>query len=257
LLHFLNTILDVEGGIVDLHYDNTERLGLTKGDRKAIYDLFCTTGKDERIIVEMQTIRQEYYKDRTLFYASYLIQDQNIKSKNWDFMLQPVYSINIVNFPFDSTIESTEKYASYVQLIDRDTHKLFYDKLTFVYIELPRFTKELYELKTIIEQWMFIIGHLHELEGMPESLRNEIFEKLFDEAKIARMTKKEKDTYYKSLKDLSDMNIAQIELNKKDRIIAQKDSTIAQKDDTIAQKDDTIAAMEKEIAELRQRLGLK
>ena len=65
MLHFLNTVLaeDIKDSIVDLHYDNTERPGITKDDRKAIYDLICITGKDERVIVEMQTIRQEYFKE--------------------------------------------------------------------------------------------------------------------------------------------------------------------------------------------------
>jgi predicted transposase/invertase (TIGR01784 family) len=217
MLHFLNTVLadDIKDSIVDVHYDNSERLGITQYDRKAIYDLICTTGKNERIIVEMQAIWQEFYKDRTLFYASYLIQDQNVKKKNWDFRLHPIYSINLVNFHFDDdSDQSTEKYASYVQLTDRDTHRVFYDKLTFVYIELPRFTKELHELKTFFEQWMFVIRNLHELDNIPEKFRNEVFEKIFEEARIARMTKKEKDIYYTSLKNLSSMNIAQIEYNK-------------------------------------------
>ena len=147
MLHFLNTVLaaDVKDKIVDLHYDNSERLGITKYDRKAIYDLICSTENGERFIVEIQAVWQEFYKDRSVFYSSYLIQDQNVKKKAWDFKLQPVYSVNIVNFLLDKTdlaantvsaSEDTDKYTSYVQLIDRETHQLFYDKLTFVYIEL-------------------------------------------------------------------------------------------------------------------------
>ena len=286
MLHFLNTVLadDIKDSIVDLHYDNTERLGITQYDRKAIYVLICITGKGERIIVEIQNIWQEYYKDRTLFYASYLIQDQNIKRKKWDFKLQPVYSVNIVNFPFDTTDQMTEKYTSYVQLTDRDTHRVFYDKLTFVYIELPRFTKELHELKSFFEQWMFLLRYLHELDSIPHAFSNEAFEKLFEEAKIARMTKKEKDIYFNSLKNLSSMNIAQIELNKlnkaivtqkntlvkqnkslveknkslaeKDKALAAKDKALAAKEKALAAKDKIIAAMEKENAELRRKFGL-
>ena len=222
MLHFLNTVLaeDIKDVIVDLHYDNTERLGITKYDRRAIYDLICSTAKGERFIVEIQALWQEFYKDRTLYYSTYLIQDQNIKHKDWDFKLQPVYSVNIVNFPFDNTDLSEEKYTSYVQLIDRETHQLFYDKLTFVYIELPRFTKELHELKTFFEQWMFIIRNLHELTDIPEALRHEVFGKLFEEAKIARMTKQEKENYFTSLKNLHAMNLAKIELNKMHKTIA-------------------------------------
>ena len=53
MLNFLNTVLDIPGGITDLTYGNVEILGLTKDDRKALYDLICITGNGERIIVEI------------------------------------------------------------------------------------------------------------------------------------------------------------------------------------------------------------
>jgi len=258
MLHFLNTVLEseIQERIVDLHYDNTERLGITQYDRKAIYDLICTTERGERIIVEMQAIWQEFYKDRTLFYTSYLIQGQNVKGKDWDFRLHPVYSISIVNFPFDENSLSSEKYSTYVKLMDRETHRVFYDKLTFVYIELPHFNKELNELKTFFEKWMFIIRSLHELKDIPEVLQNEVFKKLFEEAKIAKMTKKEKTAYFHSLKNLSDMNIAQIEQNKLKQALAVKDDIIAAKDNALAAKESDIVAKDLIIAEYRKRYGL-
>ena len=276
MLHFLNTVLaqDLKNEIVDLHYENPERLGLTKYDRKAVYDLFCITGNGERIIVEIQAVPQLYFKDRTLVYVSRLIQEQSKKGKEWDFMLHKIYSINILGFPLDYEVPAlgekvqkvekevdnkTEKFASYVQLIDRDTKQLFYDKLTFVYIELKRFTKELQDLKTFFEQWIFIIKHLHELDNLPEKLHNEVFEKLFETAKIARMTKTEVNNY---LKDLSDMNIVKNEIKARDRMIAERDNVIAvhvnalaQKDNVLAQKDNALAEQANIIAEYQRRYG--
>jgi predicted transposase/invertase (TIGR01784 family) len=264
MLHFLNTVLasDIKGAIIDLHYENVERLGSIESDRKAIYDLICTTGTGEHIIVEMQAVWQEHFKDRILSYVAQLIQDQNVKGEDWDFELPPIYSINLLNFTFDRADTLTEKYASYVQLIDRDTHHVFYNKLTFVYVELPRFTKELSELKTFFEQWMFIIRFLHGLEEIPESFRNEIFETIFEEAKIARMTKEEKKKYFKSLKNLKNMDIVKIELNKaykkleaRDNVIAAMSKDLASRDNVIASRDNVIAAKDSIIAEYRRRFG--
>ena len=189
MLNFLNSVLDIEGGIKDLRYGNPEKLGFSQFDRKAVYDLYCITGNDEHIIVEIQYISQLYFKDRTLLYAARLINEQSVKGKEWDFKLPPVYSVNILDFCFEDAllplqieIKRTDenKYISRVRLIDSDTGELFYDKLTFFYIELPRFTKELQELKTFFEQWIFIIKHLHELNDLPEEFRNgEVFEQLF------------------------------------------------------------------------------
>ena len=63
------------------------------------------------------------------------------------------------------------------------------------------------------------------------------------------MNRTEKNIYYQSLKNLSDMNIAQIELNKRDRIIAEMRNANSM-------HVNTIAAMKKENEELKRRLGL-
>ena len=237
MIHFLNTVLDIEGGITEISYSNPERLGLTADDRKAIYDLYCTTGNDEHIIVEMQAIHQQYFKDRVLLYATRLFHEQSVKGKNWDCNLHPVYSINILDFRLDVNLE-TEKYTSHVQLMDRDTKTVFYDKLTFVYIELPRFTKELSQLKSFFEQWIFLIRHLHELNEIPETLRNEIFDTVFQQAKIARMTKQQITKY---IKDLNNMNIVKNELAYRDNIIAEQGNAIAYRDSIIAEQGNKLA----------------
>ena len=262
MLHFLNTVLSIEGGIKDLRYSNPEKLGFSQFDRKAVYDLYCITGKEEHIIVEIQYISQMYFKDRTLLYAARLINEQSVKGKDWDFKLPPVYSVNILDFCFEDAFvpfchelkrSDESKYVSKIQLIDCDNGELFYDKLTFFYIELPRFTKELQELKTFFEQWIFIIRHLHELNDLPEKLRNgEVFEQLFEMAKIARMTKKDVFNY---LNDLNNMNIVRNEIRGLRNIISERDNTLAAEinvfQSTLAQKDNIIAEYERRYGALK------
>ena len=252
MLSFLNTVLKIEGGIIDLVYVNTEILGLTKDDRKSIFDLICVTGNGEHIVVEMQTMRQTYYKDRTVFYAASLIHQQGIKGKikdpitgkdiSWDYKLPPVYVINIIDFCLDETqnIQNpNEKYASYIQLMDVDAKETFYDKLTLVYIELARFSKELKDVKTFLEQWIYIIKHLHELKTLPEELKIEVVDTIFEIAKIAKMSKDEVFIY---LKSVNDMGLVQEEIRKKDNTIAALQSERA--------------ALQNENAELRRMLGI-
>jgi hypothetical protein len=59
LLHFLNSVLDIKGGIVDLQYDNPERPGRSKDDRTMYFDLYCTLETGESIILEMQYNHQQ------------------------------------------------------------------------------------------------------------------------------------------------------------------------------------------------------
>ena len=256
MIHFLNTVLDIKGGITDISYGNPERHGLTADERKAIYDLYCTTGNGEHIIVEMQAIRQQYFKDRVLLYATRLFQEQSIKGKvkgkDWDCNLHPVFSINILDFYLDQDVE-TEKYTSYVQLMDRDAKTVFYDKLTFVYIELPRFTKELSQLKSFFEQWIFIIRHLHELNEAPEALSNEIFETVFQQAAIARMTKQQVTKY---IKELNNMNIVKNELAYRDNIIVEQGNALVAERNAHAITNTKLEAALAELNELKKAHGL-
>ena len=96
LIDFLNAVLNIEGGIKKLEYGNPEKQGRVKKDRKAVYDLYCTTGKGERIIVEMQKVPQTHYGDRSLYYASFPIQEQGVRRNmysntytNWTKYPQP------------------------------------------------------------------------------------------------------------------------------------------------------------------------
>ena len=173
LLDFLNAVLKIEGGIVDLHYDNTERPGRSEDDRTTIFDLYCTLKTGEQIIIEMQNHNQNFFQVITLYYASRLIQEQGEDKigKNWNFELKPVYSVNIANFELDNdNIEKpSDKYVSYVQLFDVEAFDVLYKKLTFAFFELPLFTKEVHQLESSIDCWMYVLKNLVRLNNSEKS----------------------------------------------------------------------------------------
>ena len=288
MMGFLNAVLDVKEKIVDLHYKNTVRTGAAKGDRSAIFDLlalcaahvYCTTGKGEHIIVEMQKLPQTYYAERSLYYASFKIQEQGEKRKTWNFDLRSVYSVNVLNFKFDEEKE-TDKYTSRIKLMDEDTKEVFSEKLLFVFLELPRFTKTIDELENSFEHWMlalreaqvYALKHIHEMDDIPATLlKNRIFKRLFactgrstrELAEVANMTKQEINAYNRSLKNFKDtayfvrstsMNMARMEIGMAKRELREKEkrfeaerkahqktiAVVAQKDNALAQKDNIIA----------------
>ena len=72
LLDFLNAVLEKqEGRIVNLTYLKNEHLGRSQLDRKAIFDLYCENDKGEKFIVEMQKSKQKFFKDRSVYYATF------------------------------------------------------------------------------------------------------------------------------------------------------------------------------------------
>lgn len=157
LLDFLNELLKEEqGNIIDLTYLKSEKLGTTALDRKAIFDLYCENDKGEKFIVELQKSKQNFFKDRTLYYSTFPIREQ-AKKADWDYELKAVYTIAILDFVFDEDKHEKHKYRYDVKLTDIETNKIFYDKLTFIYLEMPKFNKQLAQLETRFDKWLYII----------------------------------------------------------------------------------------------------
>ena len=200
LIAFLNTLLPAEAGIVsDLSFLPNERVGRSEYDRRAIFDLYCENEKGEKFIVEMQRAKQNYFKDRSIFYATFPIQQQ-AQSGSWNFCLKAVYMVGILDFVFDEDKADNDVVHHEVKLVDRSTGAVFYDKLTFIYLELPKFTKTIEELATDFDKWCFLLRHLPELTDRPARLQEKVFHKVFELAEIARYSVIEAEAYEESLK---------------------------------------------------------
>jgi predicted transposase/invertase (TIGR01784 family) len=210
LLDFLNELLKEEQGeIVDLTYIKNERLSLTEIERKAIFDLHCKNEKGEKFIVEIQKTKHDYFKDRTVYYSTFPIREQ-AKKGEWNYELKSVYMIAILDFVFDDNKKDVNKYRYDVKLTDIETQNIFYDKLTFIYLEMPKFNKSVKELETRFDKWLYILKNLNRLERMPEELREKVFEKLFETAEISKFTVEQVEAYEDSLKSYRDF-IASLE----------------------------------------------
>ncbi len=192
LIDFLNSFLPEHHAIQDLTYTKVEKLGQGPGDRNVFFDLACIGQDGTRFIVEVQKAKQVYYKDRSLFYSTFPIQDQN-KKGDWDYKLNPVYSISLLEFSLDKSMKSTNE-LTYVHLKD-DQNNIFTDKLTFIYIELDKFTKSLDELTSARDKWLYILSNIAALDEKPTKLKERIFESFFTEAQIANYTPEERAEY--------------------------------------------------------------
>ena len=197
LISFINSLLHGKEVVKDLTYLNTEHLGTGESDRKAVFDVYCENENGEKILVEMQRGEQQFFKDRTLFYTTFPIREQQV-IKDWDYQLKAVYVIGILNFKFDKVHDNY--YHHEVQLLDVETKEVFYDKLTFIYLEMPKFNKSEDELNGMFEKWLFVLRNLSRLMERPKALQERIFTRLFEAAEIAKFTKVEYDAYEESLK---------------------------------------------------------
>ena len=204
LISFLNALFNDEKRIIqDVQYLNAEQLGDGYGDRRAVFDVYCMTEDGSRFIVEMQKAEQEYFKDRSIYYATAPIREQAPKGK-WNYHLEGVYTIGVLNFVFPNNEYPADSYIHEVKLKDTDDNHIFYDKLTFVYLEMPKFNKREDELVTMFDKWMFALRNLSRLLERPAALQERVFKRLFDQAEIAQFTPEERREYQESVKDYWD-----------------------------------------------------
>ena len=202
LIDFLNQVLPDKHKVKDLTYARTEQLGNTEADRKAIFDLYCIGENGERFIVEMQKAKQNYFKDRSVYYSSFPIQEQ-AKKGNWDYQLSNVYTVGILYFIF-SEDAAEQEVRHEVQLKDQNC-RVFYDKLTYIYLEMPNFKKAESELENNFDKWMYVLQQLPYLQNRPQALQDRVFQKLFEAAEIAKFSPEEKVKYEESLKYYRDL----------------------------------------------------
>ena len=205
LIDFLNSLFNGEQVVKNVTYLNSEHVGDVYAERKAIFDVYCENEHGEKFIVEMQNAYQTYFKDRSLYYATFPIREQAPKGDNWNFKLQHVYVVALLNYEMSDEAFSHESINHDVGLLDKQTHKVFNNKLTFKYVEIARFNKDINELETNFDKWLYVLRNLSRLDNQPTYLRNEVFNRLFSQAEIARFDKKELKAYEDSLKAYRDI----------------------------------------------------
>ena len=179
LICFLNSLFDGKQVVKDVSYLNPEHVGDVYTDRKAIFDVYCEGENGEKFIVEMQNAYQTYFKDRSLFYSTFPIREQAA----------------MLNFDMNEEAFEKEKIRHSVQLCDTATHKVFYDKLEFIYVEIAKFNKSLEELETLYDKWLYALKNLYKLTKRPKELCDKVFDRLFEEAEIAKFTPQELREY--------------------------------------------------------------
>ena len=184
LIGFLNMLLeDVE--IVDVDFIPTEHLGLTEEDRKVIFDIGCKCADGRSFIIEMQ-------------------KGSGLKFE-WNYNLKPVTVVAILNFKFDHEDGwPQDRYHSSYRLREDSCHEVMTDMLRFVFLELGRFKKRIWELHTIFDKWMYLLKHMHEMVEIPKEFSDPLFTRLFLLAEINNFTSDEYRQYKKSLENMSD-----------------------------------------------------
>ena len=191
--------------VKDLSYLPTEKLE-AYGERRAVFDVYCEGENGEKFIVEMQKASQDFFRDRSVFYSAFPIIEQGKRGNEWDFQLHNVYTVGILNFVFPGDEYDKDCFHHEVKLMDVEDKHVFYDKLTYVYLEMPKFNKTEDQLVSMYDKWLFALKNLAKLMERPAALQERVFTRLFEQAEIARFTPDESRIYEESLKHYRDLH---------------------------------------------------
>ncbi len=192
---FLKALLELPAPIADLRFIPTEQLPPNADDRIGVYDGSCTDVEGRRFIVEMQCNHQANFKERALYYLTFPIVQQ-VEKGSILINLLPIYSISTLPFHLDSD----PTYLHRVQLCDVATGSVFYDKLTLVIIELPKFTTALSADLSPADQWVYLLQQLPMLETIPPEPADEPFALAFELATEATLSPAQRRIYQVNLK---------------------------------------------------------
>lgn len=205
LLDFLNALLPAASKIKDLSFKNIEHLGQAEVDRKSLFDIYCEAENGERFIVELQKAKQNYFRERTVYYSTFPIREQAEKGE-WNFSLKAVYCIGILDFIFNDYENETERQEVVHTIQLKDQHcRVFYDKLTYIYLEMPNFYKTEEQLATRLDRWLYFIKNLEDFQSIPVIFQNEVvFEQAFEKAELAKLNAIQYEAYERSMKEFRD-----------------------------------------------------
>ena len=193
LIDFLNDLLEGEKRIIDITFLDKEQLGTSVDDRSCIYDIYCENENGERFIVEIQNRGHRNFKERAIYYLSRAIANQGQKGPSWMFDLKAVYGVFFMNFHLDGRRQA--RFRTDVSLRNMRTNEPFSDKMRFIFLDLPAFTKDEETCETDFERWIYVLKNMEILQRMPFKARKSVFEELEKIADISALSKEDQEKY--------------------------------------------------------------
>lgn len=170
---FLNALLPFdspEERIEHVEYLPSELVPQTPLRKNSIVDVRCKDKRGRQFIVEMQMVWSSEFKQRVLFNASKAYVRQIAGGEDYE-LLQPVYSLNLVNDIFEPELEG---YYHNYRIVHVEHSDRIIEGLHFVFVELPKFTPQTYKEKKMHVLWLRYLTEIDEKtrEVPPELLDN-------------------------------------------------------------------------------------
>ncbi len=188
VMSLLNALLPLTADqeITDIEYLPSEMVPENPLRKNSIVDVRCKDKQDRQFIVEMQMIWSPEFKQRVLFNASKAYVRQMNIGEQYE-LLQPVYSLNLVNEIFEPELEG---YYHHYKMIHVENSDKVIDGLQLVFVELPKFTPHSYAEKKMQVLWLRYLTEINDnTREVPEELMaNPEVKKAVDALEVSAFT---------------------------------------------------------------------
>jgi len=203
LISFLNAIL--YGGqptVKDLEIINPYSASKVTGLKDTYLDVKAKITGDKTVIIEMQVLNVAAFDKRVLYNAAKTYSTQ-LKSGEGYWQLKPVIALTITDFEMFENLERVISHFVFKEnedLFDYPNHEL-----ELVFVELPKFNKELDDLESLTDKWIYFMKNTNQLETVPDTMGTvpEI-QKAFTIANEANLSFEELDDLEKRVMFLED-----------------------------------------------------
>jgi predicted transposase/invertase (TIGR01784 family) len=152
----LQALIKSEVPIKEVKFDKNTFEGITQDGRSGIFDLACTDENDNHFIVEMQYGDAPYFVQRMKFYALHKFNAM-VKRGKFDYgTLKKIYCVailanDILPYPQFHTVAN----------LRNEQGELFDDQMTFITIELDKFTLQEVDCQTDLQKLIYTMKTIH------------------------------------------------------------------------------------------------
>ncbi len=188
IISFLNAVLRLPKGkkIVSVKIENPFLLPEIKGLKSSILDVRVIDERGISYIVEMQVEEPDGFDKRVQYYTAKQYSSQIKKGDDYPKLNQVIF-IGILNFPF---FEGTDYLTEHL-IINKNTGKQELKDLEFYFIELPKFTKKLKDIKTLVDKWIYFIKNAENLDVIPVDVKDKGLKHAYEDAEKHTWTREE------------------------------------------------------------------
>ena len=189
LISFLNAILDYNDSlkISDLSIVDPYQIPLLRGMKDTFVDVKATLSNGKQIIVEMQVLNVKGFEKRILHNAAKQYSQQLKRGEDYT-LINPVIALTFTDF---NMFDDSDDYISQFRLLERKRYIEYTDDVELIFVELPKFNKDIDSLANIKEKWVYFLKNAGRLDYIPDTLSDPCITQAFSIINEAALSKEE------------------------------------------------------------------